>query len=97
MNGFEPKPFQKELIDHLAKKEITKRRNRFIYGVDMAEKGGDRSVITRAKINGKGEITQIVFDEYADMPIHKWWRNPIKWWKWRKLWKQIDKSYERAR
>ncbi len=94
--GFEPRPFQKEVFEKLIS---TPRKTllqlppyRTYYGVDMAEKGGDRTVISQAKINGKGQIVQIVFDEFSTMPDYKWYRNPIKWWKWRTLWKRIEKQ-----
>lgn len=25
------------------------------------------------------------FDESSDYPVYKWWRNPIKWYQWRKV------------
>lgn len=96
MKQFEPKPYQKNVFAELAKNpdavnELTRPR-RYHYGVDIGKPGGDRSVITRAKLNGKGEITQIVFDEFADLPDWKWWRNPIKWYKWRNLWKTVKRN-----
>lgn len=97
--GFEPRPFQKNVFYELAKdpKKVNMLRpRRFHYGIDIAE-GKDKSVITRAKINSKGQVTRIYFDEFAEMPNWKWYRNPIKWWKWRKLWKTIERDYERTK
>lgn len=34
----------------------------------------------------------IYFDEAADMPMYKWYRNPIEWWRWRRLFRTIRKS-----
>lgn len=28
-----------------------------------------------------------VIDESSDWPVFKWWRNPIKWYRWRKVMK----------
>ena len=96
MKEFEPRPFQKEVMDKIAKSGAPLPRyffpRRTYYGVDMAEVGGDRTVITQATMNGKGQITRIIFDEFSTMPDYKWYRNPIKWWKWRALWKRIEKQ-----
>lgn len=97
MKDFEPKPFQNEFYRLVKEAKVPPvlfppYRNRTVYGVDMAQKGGDKSVITRAKINGKGQITSIIFDEYSTMPDYKWYRNPIKWWQWRRMWKRIAKQ-----
>lgn len=100
MKDFEPRPYQKNVFYELAKdpsKTNILRPRRFHYGIDVGRADGDKSVITRATINGKGQITQIVFDEFSTMPDYKWYRNPIKWWKWRKLWKQIDQVYGRTK
>lgn len=95
---FKPRPYQKKVIDKMLDNYradqtvqlITGRNGRTRYiGVDMAEKGGDHSVITHAKINGSGKITKIWFDEYADWPTYKWWRNPIKKWKLNRLMRKI--------
>lgn len=100
MKEFEPREFQKNVFYELAK-DPTKvnllRPRRFHVGIDMGKPDGDKSVITRAKINGKGQITQIVFDEYAEYPNWKWYRNPIKWYKWRRLWRIVEKSYGRIK
>lgn len=94
---FQPRPFQKEVLEAMAKnpkKELLRPRRpyRTYYGVDMAQEGGDRTVITQAKMNGRGQIIQVIFDEFSTMPDYKWYRNPIKWWKWRTLWKRIEKQ-----
>lgn len=95
---FKPRPYQQAVIDQLDNYQHDQPvqlirphggRIQFI-GVDMGEPGGDHSVITRAKVNGKGQITKIIFDEYADWPDYKWWRNPVKWLRFRKLMKMLD-------
>ena len=60
-------------------------------GVDMGRPGGDKTVIARASMDKKGKIF-VYFDEYADLPNYKWYRNPIKWWKWRRLIKGITRK-----
>lgn len=97
---FEPRLFQKEVIEkaYAARNknpfyELARPR-RFHYGIDMGRPGDDKTVITRAQINGKGQITGLIFDEFDTFPKWKWYRNPIKWWKWRKLWQKIEKSYK---
>ncbi len=67
----------------------------YLIGADFGQKDGDHSVISRAKLNGKGEIVKIIFDEFAEMPDWKWYRNPIKWYKWRKLWKSVERNMPR--
>ena len=97
---FEPREFQKNVFYEMAKdpnRVNMLRPRRFQYGIDVGSQGGDKTVITRAKINGKGQITQIVFDEFADYPDYKWYRNPIKWYKWRRLWKMVEKNYGRIK
>lgn len=32
------------------------------------------------------------FDEASEWPIYKWWRNPVKWYQWRKLLKISSKN-----
>lgn len=96
---FEPSVFQKEVIAamHLEKnnypldvhrlRQLTGKR---VIGVDLAQEGGDKTSIIEA-IRGKhGEI--FIIDEYSSMPDWKWYRNPIKWWQWRKFWKSVVKS-----
>ena len=100
MEKFEPRPYQENYFKQLNDKQLRElplmRRGRTYVGIDLGEKDGDKTVIARATMNGNG-ITSIVFDEYADMPDYKWYRNPIKWWKWRRLWKTIEKQYGRAK
>lgn len=31
-------------------------------------------------------------DEASELPNYKWWRNPVKWYKWRKVLKIADKN-----
>lgn len=37
------------------------------------------------------------FDEYSTIPNYKWYRNPIKWWGWHRLWKKVGKHYGRTK
>lgn len=69
---------------------------RTFYGYDVAERGGDKTVVTRAKVNSRGQITMVVFDEYMTIPTFKWYRNPIQWWKWRKIMKGITRQAFKA-
>jgi hypothetical protein len=94
MKDFEPRPFQKEMFEKMTKVpketllQLPPRRS--YYGVDFGDKDGDTTVIAQAKMNGAG-ITEIIFDEYANLPDYKWYRNPLKWWKWRRFWRLIAK------
>jgi len=97
MKDFEPRPFQKEVLDRI-KSEVKvppmlwpPRANRTYYGVDIGEKDGDHTVISRVETNGRGGILSVVFDEYNSLPDYKWYRNPIKWWEWRRFWHRIAK------
>lgn len=65
-------------------------------GIDLGEEGGDKTVIVHAKMNGHG-ITKVWFDESANLPDYKWYRNPIKWWQWRKLNKLIERQMKRIK
>lgn len=98
---FKPKPYQEAVFKNIKvdKKGVLRpaRRGRPSYiGVDLAEKGGDKTVIARLRKTPKG-VTSIYFDEYAEMPDYEWWRNPIKWYKWRRLWKRIEKQMKRGK
>lgn len=92
--AFEPRSYQKEVYDAIKNRKSLpllphRGRSTFI-GYDMARLGSkDRSVITRWKLNGRGEIVIISFDEFDQWPTYKWYRNPIKWWKWRQLFKRV--------
>lgn len=98
MKDFKPNPYQKEVFDRI-KNEVkipplvwrgpgTWR----VMGVDLSEPGGDHTAITYAKMNRRGEIVKVWIDEYATWPVYKWWRNPIKWFRLRKLFKNIGIS-----
>lgn len=39
---------------------------------------------------------KIYYDETATLPDYKWYRNPIKWWQWRRLMKYIDRQMEKG-
>lgn len=34
----------------------------------------------------------VAYSEASDWPIYSWWRNPIKWYKWRKILKSMSKK-----
>lgn len=95
---FEPHPFQKEVLEHIEKKgtipPLVWRRPRFV-GVDVGQKDGDKSVIVQGVPDGKGGFSVISIDEYGTFPDYKWYRNPIKWFKFRKLMKLIERNYKR--
>lgn len=104
MTDFKPKPYQKAVLDGLDNYRadqtqllLTSRRGRMVaVGVDKGEPGGDHSVISRAYKNKQGK-TKIFFDEYANWPMWKWYRNPIKWYRWYKVNKLLEKQYDRTR
>lgn len=98
--AFEPRPFQKEIFDRI--KSETKipplmwGRSR-VFGVDIGEKDGDKSVVVHSVKDKNGGVKIIYVDEYANFPDYKWYRNPIAWWKFRKLWKIIDRQVKRVK
>lgn len=101
MKDFEPRVFQREVIERITVKElreiqIPRPRGKMTYGIDLAEKDGDMNVIATMQTDEKGGITRVWFDEYATLPDYKWYRNPIKWWKWRKMMKTIQKSIDNS-
>lgn len=94
---FEPKPYQKNLFHELAKnpkKVSLLSRSPSYIGIDIGQKDGDKTTIVRARIRGDGK-TKLIFDEYSELPNYKWWRNPIKWYKWRRTWKIVEKASEK--
>jgi len=96
---FIPNPHQKELIDTIKKSKhpivIERGRstghNPFYIGVDMGKKGGDKTAITVVKKRRGGHGDIIFMDEISNWPTYKWHRNPIQWYKWRKIQKGIMK------
>jgi hypothetical protein len=97
MKDFEPRPFQQGVFKELTKKQLREMpfppmRGRMYYGVDLSRENGDKSVIFGAKMDNKGRIVAMHIDEYTNMPDYKWYRNPIKWWKWRRLIKGITRK-----
>ena len=40
---------------------------------------------------------KIYFDEAANLPNYKWYRNPIQWWKWRRLMKYLERQIEKGK
>lgn len=103
MKEFEPRPFQKEVFERLKEVDVPpiifpprRYRHPFI-GVDIGTEEGDKSVVVHGIPDKKGGFTVIAIDEFATFPTYKWWRNPIKWWNWRKLtrkWKKDSKFFE---
>lgn len=98
MQDFEPRPFQREIFEKISSDEKIKplqwgRRRNYI-GVDLGQPGGDKTVITHATVH-KGRVF-MYFDEYSEFPTYKWYRNPIKWYKWHQLWRKIRKSQYKA-
>lgn len=97
MKEFEPRPYQKAVFEHVKKGNIPPfiwGRRPYSIGVDIAEKAGDHSVISRAYKGHNGKVF-MVFDEYANMPDYRWYRHPIKLWRHRRLWKRIMNIPER--
>ncbi len=96
----ELRPYQKELFDKIMDKKykfqpITRFNKIPTYtGIDFGTADGDRTVLAHAKL-GKNGITEIWFDEYSNWMKYKWYRNPIKWYKLRKVMKIVEKNYER--
>lgn len=92
---FEPRPFQKEMFDRMKDEKIVPPlrwgRPRYI-GVDLATAHGDKSVIMDVRKSKNNQISVVYMDEWGSFPDYKWYRNPIKWWKWRRMWKFIDKQ-----
>lgn len=93
----EPRMFQREVIAAATLREadypldvhrLRQLTDKTVVGIDLAEKGGDRTSIVEAIKGKNGDI--FIIDEYTNMPNYKWYRNPIKWWKWRRMMKIID-------
>ena len=38
------------------------------------------------------EVPYIYYDEISKLPDYKWYRNPIKWYKWRKMMNSITRK-----
>lgn len=97
MKKIEPRLYQREIITASALREahhplglhrLRHMNNKRVFGVDLAGEGVDQTIITEAIKGKNGDI--FIIDEYASLPEYKWYRNPIKWWKWRRLMKVID-------
>ena len=108
MKEFEPRPFQKEVFDHIVgqpgrtlkelpyfPRRMGSRSGYPFIGIDIGQKDGDKSVMVRGVPDGKGGFSIIAIDEFADFPDYKWYRNPIKWFKFRKVMKLIERNYKR--
>jgi hypothetical protein len=97
---YTPRAYQNEFMEFLRKnpehrtiQRMRQSSSRVVVGVDFGEPGGDKTVITQAKVNSRGKITKIIFDEYETWPEWKWYKNPIKWYKWRKLMQTIRRKW----
>lgn len=65
-------------------------------GVDMAEIGAkDRSVIAMAKKGRNGRV-YVYYDELSEWPNYKWYRNPIKWYRWRQMMRVLNRKVGEA-
>ena len=96
MKEFEPRPYQEAVFKNIKVDKNGILRPRHIgrpsyIGVDFAKAGGDKTVIDQATVDKKGKM-HIYYDEYSEMPNYKWYRNPIKWWQWRRLMKRLEKQ-----
>ncbi len=102
MKKFEPSPFQKEVFDKIVgqpgrtlkelpyfPRRMGSRSGYPFIGIDVGQKGGDMTTVVQGVLDDKGGFSIISIDEWGTMPEYKWYRNPIKWWKFRKLWKKI--------
>lgn len=69
--------------------------SKHVVGIDLAEKGGDHTSIAVArKIQGyKAEV--FIIDEAGTFPDFKWYRNPIKWWKWERMSRSLKKQLKK--
>lgn len=41
-------------------------------------------------------MKKLYYDEHTEYIVWKWYRNPIKWWRWRqvvKKWRELSKFY----
>lgn len=89
----ELRPYQKAVFDKIYKKDIPLPSMRFSRqpyqtGIDIGNKDGDKTIISTAYKGHNGKLF-IYFDEFSEMPNPRWYRNPIQWYKWHKLWKKI--------
>ncbi len=95
MKEFEPRPFQKEVFEKLKnmnpQPSLHWGGRRFV-GVDIGAKEGDNSVIVHGIPDKNGGFKVIAIDEFSTFPSYKWYRNPIKWWNLRRLWRRIGRN-----
>lgn len=102
MNTFEPRPFQKEVFEKIASGKFQSplywgRPRHTVVGVDMANPPStDKSVVTLAKRSRSGRTTIIAFDEYSNWLSYRWYRNPIKWWQWKRIEMTIKRQARRS-
>jgi len=96
---FSPRPFQKEVIDRITKSgkplpSMNWGPMRYHIGIDPASPGGDKTVVSvMARRSGKTKTSTLIWvDEMSNFPVYKWYRNPIKWYKWKRIWKKISKQ-----
>lgn len=100
----EPRMFQREVIaaatlraaDYpLDVHRLRQLTGKTVIGIDLAKEGGDKTSVVEAIKGKNGDI--FIIDEYSSMPNYKWYRNPIKWWKWRNLMKFMDKQIAKGK
>lgn len=93
MEGNDLDSFKHGTIRKISSKKITTLQwsnGKRYYGIDLAsEKFPDQGAITVSKINDQGQIVSMYIDEYSRIPVYKWYKNPIKWWEWRRLMRSI--------
>lgn len=91
---FEPNVFQKEWLEKASEANfpyLLRPRGRFV-SIDMGTKEGDKGVAVRGIRGKNGGFTIVSIDEWGTFPEYKWWKNPIKWWQWRRIMKVIESS-----
>jgi hypothetical protein len=76
---FKPRPYQKAVFGKIKSgryDEFKLARSPYTVGVDLGEKGGDKSVIATAMMGHNGKV-HIWYDEYSEWPNYKWYRHPL--------------------
>lgn len=70
-------------------RQLVRPRGKYI-GVDLATETGDHSAVVVAKKLRNKEIKVVYINEWGEWPSYKWYRNPIKWWKLRRVMKVVE-------
>jgi hypothetical protein len=96
---FKPRPYQQEALEGLQTRELLywPRRMGKRSGV-MLVNGQPQFVNPEGfKATGtKPQVQNILVDEIGYWPDYKWWRNPIKWYNWRKMMKALTRREYKA-